>query len=72
MDDYFNITAIRWLCPWILYILPLIPSKSVHHFLHAQQRSYLYGRKAFDDYIHQYGELSFAPNLSHFLLYYES
>ena len=60
MDDYFNITAIRWLCPWMLYILPLIPSKKVHHFLHAQQRSYLYGRTAFDDYIHQYGKSPFS------------
>ena len=64
MDDYFNITAIRWLCPWMLYVLPLIPSKKIHHFLRAQERSYLYGRKAFDDYIHQYGKYNFCLNLS--------
>ena len=61
MDDYFNITAIRWLCPWMLYILPMIPSKKIHYFLHAQERSYLYGRRAFDDYIHQYGEYLLTP-----------
>ena len=58
MDDFFNITALRWFAPWILTVLNWVPVRSIQHFLKAQERSYAYGRKAFDDYIEQYGRYS--------------
>ncbi len=51
-------TALRWLAPWILTVLHQLPFAKVKHFLGAQERSYKYGRKAFDDYIGQYGRYS--------------
>ena len=58
MDDFFTVTAIRWFAPWMLTVLCLLPVRSVQHFLKAQERSYVYGRKAFDEYIEQYGRHS--------------
>lgn len=58
MDDFFAITALRWFAPWILTVLPLLPFRSIQHLLKAQERSYVYGRKAFDEYIEQYGRFS--------------
>lgn len=58
LDDFFAITALRWFAPWLLAILSWLPSTSVQHFLGAQRRGYQYGRKAFNDYINQYGRHS--------------
>lgn len=58
LDNFFAITALRWFAPWMLTIMSWLPSTSVQHFLGAQRRGYQYGRKAFDDYIKQYGRHS--------------
>ena len=63
LDDFFAITALRWFAPWILTIMSWLPSTSVQHFLGAQRRGYQYGRKAFDDYIKQYGRHSGRTDL---------
>ncbi|KAG8531772.1 uncharacterized protein KY384_003408 [Bacidia gigantensis] len=58
LDDYFAITALRWLAPWILGVLQILPVVPIQRFLQAQHRCYLYGRKAFDEYIEQHGRYS--------------
>ena len=58
MDDFFNVTAIRWLAPWMLPVLNALPIPKIQHFLRAQQRGYQYGRQSFDEYIEQYGRYS--------------
>lgn len=58
MDNFFNITALRWLAPWILVVLKSLPIPAVRHFLGSQKRGYQYGRDAFDEYIKRYGRFS--------------
>jgi len=58
MDDFFAVTALRWFAPWIAVVLKYLPVAFIQHFLGAQKRSYEYGRKAFNEYINQYGRFS--------------
>ena len=58
MDNFFNITALRWLAPWTLSVLHCLPVSAIKHFLGAQKRGYEYGFRAFDEYIEQHGRFS--------------
>ena len=58
MDAFFNITALRWLAPWVLTVLAWLPVPAVRYFLGAQKRGYEYGRDAFEDYVKRYGRFS--------------
>lgn len=58
LEGFFTINGLRWFAPWILTVLKLLPVRSIQHFLEAQERTYLYGRKAFDEYIKKYGRSS--------------
>jgi len=58
MDNFFNITALRWLAPWTLSVLGCLPFPVIKHFLGAQKRGYEYGFRAFDEYVEQHGRFS--------------